>query len=163
MSMSDVEQFLTTSEAGVSFAIKAATFDDTEVTVEQRRKLKTLKQSLVMHAPQDAAKSAELANIGSELGSIYGKGLYTNKASKKLNVGDMTSIMAASRDYDELLKVWQGLRTMSPAMKTLFARQSVLANQGVQGLGYQNLDTMWRSNYDMAADDFAKELDQAFI
>ncbi len=148
------------TEAGVRFAIEAATFDDVKVSATQRRKLNTLKQSLVMPAPQDEAKSAELAKIGSELGGMYGKGTYTTKAGEKLSLGDMTAKMATSRDYDELLEMWQGWRTISPEMKPLFERQSQLGNEGAQGLGYKDLGTMWRSNYDMPADDFAKELDR---
>lgn len=148
------------TEAGVRFAMEAAKFDDVAVNDVQRRKLNTLKQSLVMPAPQDSAKSAELAKIGSELGAMYGKGKYTTKDGKTLSLGDMTATMATSRDYDELLEMWQGWRTISPEMKPLFERQSQLANEGANGLGYKDLGTMWRSNYDMPADDFAKELDR---
>jgi len=148
------------TEAGVRFAIEAAEFDQVEVTTEQRRKLNTLKQSLVMPAPQDTKKSAELAQIGSKLGGMYGKGTYTTKAGDTLNLGEMSSTMASSRDYDELLEMWTGWRTISPEMKPLFARQSELGNQGAQGLGYKDLGAMWRSNYDMPADDFANELDR---
>jgi peptidyl-dipeptidase A len=148
------------TEAGVRFAIEAAEFDQVEVTTEQRRKLNTLKQSLVMPAPQDTKKSAELAQIGSKLGGMYGKGTYTTKAGDTLNLGEMSSTMANSRDYDELLEMWTGWRTISPEMKPLFARQSELGNQGAQGLGYKDLGAMWRSNYDMPADDFANELDR---
>lgn len=148
------------TEAGVRFAMEAAKFDAVEVSADQRRKLNTLKQSLVMPAPQDPEKSAELAKIGSELGAMYGKGKYTTKDGKTLSLGDMTSTMASSRDYDELLEMWQGWRTISPDMKPLFARQTELGNEGAQGLGYSDLGAMWRSNYDMPADDFAKELDR---
>jgi len=148
------------TEAGVAFAMEAAKFDDAEVTADQRRKLNILKQSLVIPAPVDSAKSAELAKIGAELGGLYGKGTYTTKAGEKLSLGDMTATMATSRDYDELLELWQGWRTVSPEMKPLYSRQVELANEGAQGLGYQDLGKMWRSNYDMPADDFAKELDR---
>lgn len=148
------------TEAGVRFAMQAAEFDSVEVTPIQRRQLNILKQSLVLPAPQDSAKSAELAKIGAELGSIYGKGSYTTKEGKKLSLGDMTSIMATSRDYDELLEMWQGWREISPSMKPLYTRQAELANEGANGLGYKDLGAMWRSNYDMPADDFANELDR---
>ncbi|GLX79942.1 peptidase M2 [Thalassotalea insulae] len=148
------------TEAGVRFAMEAAKFDNIDVTADQRRKLNTLKQSLVMPAPQDPAKSAELAKIGSQLGGMYGKGKYTNKDGETLSLGDMTATIATSRDYDELLELWQGWRTISPEMKPLFTRQAELANEGAQGLGYKDLGAMWRSNYDMPADDFAKELDR---
>ena len=148
------------TEAGVRFAMAAAKFDDVKVSDEQRRKLNGLKQSLVMPAPQDSAKSAELAKIASELGGMYGKGTYTTKDGKTLSLGDMTSTMASSRDYDELLDMWQGWRTISPPMKSMFVRQAELGNEGAQNLGYSDLGAMWRSNYDMPADDFAKELDR---
>ncbi len=148
------------TEAGVRFAMEAAKFDNVQVSADQRRKLNSLKQSLVMPAPQDPEKSAELAKIGSQLGGMYGKGKYTTKTGETLSLGDMTAKMATSRDYDELLEMWQGWRTVSPEMKPLFARQAALANEGAQGLGYQDLGAMWRSNYDMPADDFAKELDR---
>ena len=148
------------TEAGVRFAMAAAKFDDVEVSADQRRKLNILKQSLVMPAPQDSAKSAELAKIGAELGSMYGKGSYTTKAGNTLSLGQMTAKMASSRDYNELLEMWQGWRTISPDMKPLYIRQAELGNEGAQGLGYKDLGAMWRSNYDMPADEFAKELDR---
>jgi peptidyl-dipeptidase A len=148
------------TEAGVAYAMEAAKFDDADVTVEQRRKLNYLKQSLVIPAPQDPAKSGELAKIGAQLGAMYGKGTYTTKAGEKLSLGDMSAKMATSRDYNELLELWQGWRTISPDMKPLYTRQAELANEGANGLGYKDLGAMWRSNYDMPADDFAKELDR---
>ncbi|GHF97711.1 M2 family metallopeptidase [Thalassotalea marina] len=148
------------TEAGVRFAMEAAKFDDVDVTADQRRKLNILKQSLVMPAPQDSEKSAKLAQIGSELNSMYGRGTYTTKDGEKLSLGQMSATMATSRDYDELLEMWQGWRTVSPDMKPLFIEQSSLANEGARGLGYKDLGAMWRSNYDMPADDFAKELDR---
>ena len=148
------------TEAGVRFAMQAAKFDSVNVNADQRRKLNILKQSLVMPAPQDSAKSAELAKIGAELNSMYGKGNYTAKSGETLSLGQMTATMATSRDYDELLEMWQGWRTISPDMKPLYTRQAALGNEGAQGLGYADLGAMWRSNYDMSADEFAKELDR---
>ncbi|WP_448211114.1 M2 family metallopeptidase [Colwellia sp. MEBiC06753] len=148
------------TEAGVRFAMAAAKFDNVEVTPEQRRKLNILKQALVIPAPQDEAKSAELAKLGADMGSIYGKGTYTTKNGETLSLVAMSAKMATSRDYDELLDLWQGWRTVSPAMKPLYERQAELGNEGAQGLGYKDLGAMWRSKYDMPADDFAKELDR---
>ena len=116
------------TEAGVAFAMEAAKFDSAEVTADQRRKLNILKQSLVIPAPQDPAKSSELSKIGADLGAMYGKGTYTTKAGEKLSLGDMTLKMATSQDYDELLELWQGWRTISPEMKPLYTRKVELAN-----------------------------------
>ncbi|MFT6917618.1 MAG: peptidyl-dipeptidase A [Cognaticolwellia sp.] len=54
-----------------------------------------------MPAPQDPAKSIELAKIGAELNSLYGKGNYTTKSGETLSLGEMTATMATSRNYDE--------------------------------------------------------------
>ncbi|NQY88793.1 MAG: M2 family metallopeptidase [Colwellia sp.] len=148
------------TEASVRFAMQAAEFDAIDVNPTQRRQLDFLKQSIVMPAPQDSEKSAELAKIGADLNSLYGKGSYTTKAGIKLSLGNMTSIMAESRDYNELLEMWQGWREISPPMKALYTRQAELANEGANDLGYNDLGAMWRSNYDMPADEFAKELDR---
>jgi peptidyl-dipeptidase A len=148
------------TEAGVRFAMQAAKFDNVNVNAVQRRQLTILKQSLVMPAPQDSNKSAELAKIGAKLGSLYGKGSYTSNAGEKLSLGEMTAIMATSRNYDELLEMWSGWREISPDMKPLYSRQAELVNEGAKGLGYADLGAMWRSNYDMPADDFAQELDR---
>ncbi|WNC73653.1 M2 family metallopeptidase [Thalassotalea psychrophila] len=148
------------SEAGVRFALQAAKFDNVEVSPEQRRKLNILKQALVLPAPQDSAKSAELAKIAADLGGMYGKGTYTNAKGEKQSLGQLSAVMAESRDYSELLEAWQGWRTISPEMKPLFVREVELANEGAQGLGYPDLGAMWRSNYDMPADEFANELDR---
>ena len=148
------------SEAGVRFALQAAKYDNVEVTSEQRRQLNILKQALVLPAPQDSEKSAELAKIAAELGGLYGKGSYTNSDGEKLSLGDLSKVMAESKDYDELLEAWQGWRTISPEMKPLFVREVELANEGARGLGYQDLGAMWRSNYDMTSDEFAVELDR---
>lgn len=148
------------TEAGVRFAMQAANFDAVEVNTDQRRKLNILKQSLVMPAPQDAKKSAELSKIGAELNSMYGKGKYKAESGETLSLGQMTATMATSRNYDELLEMWQGWRTISPDMKPLYIRQAELGNEGAQGLGYEDLGAMWRSNYDMSANEFATELDR---
>ncbi|WP_077338291.1 M2 family metallopeptidase [Pseudocolwellia agarivorans] len=149
-----------TTEASVQYAIEAAKFDNVDVSADQKRKLDMLKLGLVMPAPQDPEKSAKLAQLGSQLNGMYGKGTYTNKAGQTLDLGEMTTTMATSRDYDELLEIWEGWRTISPAMKPLYVKQAELGNEGANSLGYKDLGVMWRSKYDMPADDFAKELDR---
>ncbi|WP_076418399.1 M2 family metallopeptidase [Colwellia sp. UCD-KL20] len=149
-----------TTEASVQYAIEAAKFDNVDVSADQKRKLDMLKLGLVMPAPQDPEKSAKLAQLGSQLNGMYGKGTYTNKAGQTLDLGEMTTTMATSRDYDELLEIWEGWRTISPAMKPLYIKQAELGNEGANSLGYKDLGVMWRSKYDMPADDFAKELDR---
>jgi len=93
-------------------------------------------------------------------GGIYGKGKYCKEEGSCLSLGEMTAKMATSRDYNELLDLWQGWRQVSKPMRPLYEQQVVLTNEGAKELGYADTGAMWRSKYDMPADDFAKELDR---
>src|SRR5581483_4327287 len=69
-------------------------------------------------------------------------------------------IMAESRDPKQLLDVWTGWHAISKPMRKDFARYVDLANKGAKELGFQDNGAMWRSQYDMQPDEFAKELDR---
>ncbi|AIY65717.1 M2 family metallopeptidase [Pseudoalteromonas piratica] len=146
--------------AVVRLANEASKFDKLDLDEDSRRKLDKLKLALTLPAPQDPAKTAELSKIVAELGGLYGKGKYCKEDGKCLSLGDMTATMATSRDYDELLDIWTGWREVAKPMRPLYEQQVKLTNQGANELGYADTGAMWRSKYDMPADDFAKELDR---
>ncbi|ESP92255.1 M2 family metallopeptidase [Pseudoalteromonas luteoviolacea] len=143
----------------VALANEAAKFDDLELNYDNRRKLDKLKLNLTLPAPKDPQKTAELAKLSAELDGLYGKGKYC-KDGKCMSLGDMTAKMATSRNYEELLDIWQGWREVSKPMRPLYSDLVSLANEGANELGYADTGAMWRSKYDMPADDFAKELDR---
>ncbi|KZN38060.1 peptidyl-dipeptidase A [Pseudoalteromonas luteoviolacea CPMOR-2] len=143
----------------VALANEAAKFDDLELSYDNRRKLDKLKLNLTLPAPKDPAKTADLAKLSADLDGLYGKGKYC-KEGTCLSLGDMTAKMATSRDYEELLDIWQGWREVSKPMRPLYKDLVSLANEGANELGYADTGAMWRSKYDMPADDFAKELDR---
>lgn len=146
--------------AVVRLANEASKFDKLDLDEDSRRKLDKLKLALTLPAPQDPAKTAELSKIVAELGGLYGKGKYCKEDGKCLSLGDMTATMATSRDYNELLDIWTGWRDVAKPMRPLYEQQVKLTNQGANELGYADTGAMWRSKYDMPADDFAKELDR---
>jgi len=146
--------------AVVRLANEASKFDKLDLDEDSRRKLDKLKLALTLPAPQDPAKTAELSKLVAELGGLYGKGKYCKEDGKCLSLGDMTATMATSRDYDELLDIWTGWRDVAKPMRPLYEQQVKLTNQGANELGYADTGAMWRSKYDMPADDFAKELDR---
>ena len=150
-------------EANVRFAMDAANYDHITVNDDQRRTLNLLKQSIVLPSPLDPKKSKKLASISTKMNSIYGQGTYIDKLGTELSLGDMAKIMAESRDYDELVDIWQGWRQISVPMKPLYTQQVSLANEGALSLGYQDLGVMWRSNYDMPAQQFSAALDNQWL
>ncbi|NNF58033.1 MAG: M2 family metallopeptidase [Rhodothermaceae bacterium] len=148
--------------AAVGLATEAARFNGLDLDYDTARKLNALRTSLTMPAPNDAAKTAELSQISARMESTYGRGEYCPDGAdgECLSLPDMSQIMAQSRDADELLDVWTGWRTVSPAMRTDYQRFVDLMNEGARDLGFTDVGAMWRSNYDMDPDDFAAELDR---
>ena len=124
------------------------------------RKLNMIRTALVLPAPSDPAKAKELAQLSTELNSMYGKGKYCDRNNQCKSLGKLSEILATSRNPEELLEAWNGWRTISVDMKPKFARLVEIANEGARELGFPDLGTMWRSQYDMHPDDFAKELDR---
>ncbi|WP_028768824.1 M2 family metallopeptidase [Shewanella fidelis] len=144
----------------VELATQAAQYSDLALSEEEKRKLNMLRSSIVLPAPLDPAKNAELAGITSELNGLYGKGKYCFEDGRCLTQPELSAIMATSKNPDELLEVWQGWREIAKPMRPLFEREVVLANEGAKDLGYANLSELWRSNYDMKPDEFSTELDR---
>ncbi|HMB60323.1 MAG TPA: M2 family metallopeptidase [Xanthomonadales bacterium] len=147
----------------VELAAEAARYTGIEgLDAETERKLVKLRTSIVIPAPLDASKTAEQAEIGAKLKSLYGKGSYCNSEDECLALGELEEILAHSDDPAEMLEAWDGWHRIAVPMKGLYARQVELANEGAAELGFENLGAMWRSNYDMDADEFAAELDSTW-
>ena len=144
----------------VKLAMKAAEYDDAEVSADVRRQLDMLKGALTLPAPNDEAKAAELSTLASSLEAKYGSGKYCREDGTCFSLGDMVTEMANSRDEALLREFWEGWRTVSPPMRAEYARLVEIANEGSAGLGYTDTGALWRSKYDMPADDFAKEMDR---
>ncbi|HEY3443365.1 MAG TPA: M2 family metallopeptidase [Paludibaculum sp.] len=148
--------------AQVRYAKEAARFDKLTLPDDVRRKLLLLKLSLTLPAPADPNESAEVTRLAAGLEAAYGQGKYCpgGDQSKCLNIDEVTKIMASSRDPKQLLDVWNGWHTVAPPMKKDFTRLVELSNKGAKELGFADTGALWRSQYDMPPDDFAKELDR---
>jgi peptidyl-dipeptidase A len=144
------------ASAAVRFIGIAGLDRDTE------RKLQLLRTGITIPAPRDAAKNAEQADIGAKLKSLYGTGHYCRTENDCLALGDLEDILAHSRNPAELLEVWEGWHQTAMSMKSLYARQVELANEGARELGFDNLGSMWRSAYDMEPEAFAAEIDRVW-
>ncbi len=73
----------------------------------------------------------------------------------------LSKVLQKSRKPDELLAAWQGWHdNVGKAVRPLFTRYVELANAGARGVGFKNVAEMWRSGYDMPADQFEKEVDR---
>ena len=148
------------TEMAIRLAAGARNFNDANLSDELRRKIDLLRMGLTIPAPDDAEKTAELAKITSGLDATYGTGEYCREDGTCFNDRDLIRIMATSRNPDELLEAWAGWRTISPPMKDDYARMVEIANEGSLELGFADTGVLWRSGYDMPADDFTVEADR---
>ena len=148
------------TELGVELANEAARFNDVDADPETRRKLNLLRQGLVAPAPNRPGAASELAEIGTRMDSTYATGRF-DLNGEEMNLDDATALIAESRDPAVTAAVYNGWRTISAqGMATDYARMVEIINEGARELGYADAGAMWRSGYDMPADDFAAETDR---
>ncbi len=159
--------------ASMELAEKSTRFAGLPLPTDLARKMALLKSSQVLPAPSDPAKREELTQIAAELEGMYGRGKFCPSggsmggsgapgpgAADCLDIGQLSDILATSRDPKELERAWTGWHTISPPMRAKYQRFVELANEGAKELGYANLGELWRSKYDMPPDAFAAELDR---
>ncbi len=146
--------------AAVQYAKKAPRYDGLTLPADVRRKLEFLKLSLTVPAPGEPKKTAELSQITASLDADYGRGKYCPPGKECLNLEQLSDTIDESHDPKELLEAWSGWHSIAPPMKERFARYVELGNEGARELGYRDMGALWRSKYDMPADDFAKEVDR---
>lgn len=147
------------TELQVELANGAARFNDVEVPADVRRKLNLLRQSIVLPAPNRPGAAGELAEITTQLDSTYATGKFAYKG-EQITLDQASALLAESRDPAETKALYEGWRTISPAMADDYARMVEIANEGSRELGFADTGAMWRSGYDMDPDAFAAETDR---
>jgi peptidyl-dipeptidase A len=145
-------------------AIKeAARFKDVKgLDADSARMLHLLRIASPLPAPDEAPKRAELASIAARLEGLYGKGKYCGPDGKGAcrDLGELSDVMAKSRDYNALLDAWTGWHSIAPPMRPLYERLVQLSNEGAQGIGFPDAGALWRSGYDMPPEAFEKEAER---
>ncbi len=154
-------------------------FDGLELPPDAARKIKLLKLAVPLPAPSNPAEREEMTKIAVGMESQYGKfeycpeqpitatakpGRKSGEAKKKcLSLGDLETIMAESRNPEELKRAWAGWHKVSPQYRKDYVRFVDLANKGAREMGFKDVGAMWRSNYDMEPDQFAAEMERLWL
>lgn len=152
------------TEKSVQYALEAAKYQNVSgLSAETKRKLDILRGGLVLPAPTTPGAAKELSEIATRLNSSYGKGKGTLKG-QPINGSDIEAEMGTNRNPEELKEMWVSWHdNVGAPMKTDYVRMAEIANQGARELGFADLGAMWRSGYDMPADDFAKLTDKLWL
>lgn len=145
----------------VQAAIDAAKYKDVQgLGAVTTRKLDKLRGGIVLPAPTTEGASTELNTIATKLNSAYGKGKGMLNG-QEINGSDIEAAMGTNRNPDELTEMWESWHNnVGAPMKGDYARMVEIANEGAKELGFADVGAMWRSGYDMPADDFAKLTDK---
>src|SRR5215471_18690661 len=148
--------------AAAKYAKEAHRFDGLKLSPELARKRLLLELATGFPAPNDPKAQKELAQILSSLDGDYGKGQWCPDGDAKpcLDVNAVAHLMATSRNPEELKRAWVGWHTVGAPMRERYARMVQLGDEGARALGYPDVGALWRSNYDMPPDAFAKDMDR---
>ncbi|HEX9954770.1 MAG TPA: M2 family metallopeptidase [Allosphingosinicella sp.] len=149
------------TEMSVRLANEAARFANVPgLDYDTKRKLDTLRSTLVLPAPTTQGAAAELNTISTRLSSTYGKGRGTLNG-KEMTGNDLEEQMGTVRNPAQLQEMWTSWHSnVGRPMRPDYNRLIEIANQGAKELGYPDTGAMWRSRYDMAPDDFAAMTDR---
>ena len=134
-------------------------FKDLDLQGETARAMKLVQIGATMPSPSEDAKIAELAKLSTELEAMYGAGEWCpeDEDGKCYSLGELENIIDdPATSYDEKLRAWVGWRTVSPPMKEKYQRFVELMNEGAKELGFADTGALWRSGYDMPADEFTQ-------
>src|SRR5690606_19731692 len=154
------ERWLTTLNGWIEQANK---YEGQPMSADTKRAISLLKLMTAMPAPRDPAKLAELAGIATKMEGDYGAGTYCTGEGDAKNcrqLGDLEKVLASSRDYDKQLDAWQGWHSTAVPSRANYQRFVELVNEGARELGYSDAGQMWRSGYDMPAEEVGPETDR---
>jgi peptidyl-dipeptidase A len=146
--------------ATVKLVKEAQRFKDLSLPPDLARKFLLLRTSLTLATPADQKESSEVAQIASSMEGTYGRGKYCRAGGKCLDLEQLSEILRTSRDPKQLEDAWVGWQSIAKPIKQPYARYVELSNKGARELGFADTGAMWRSQYDMPPDEFAKEMDR---
>ncbi len=152
------------TEKSVKYALEAATFQSVVgLSAETKRKLDILRGGIVLPAPTTEGAATELNVIATKLDSAYGAGKGTLRG-QPINGSDIEAEMGSNRNPEELKEMWTSWHdNVGGPMGADYARMVAIANEGAKELGFKDTGAMWRSGYDMPADDFAALTDRLWM
>ena len=137
---------------------EAKVYEKQQLSPTTARAIELLKLGVAAPAPNDPVKRAELSAIASKMEGMYGAAKYCPQGPQSCkDQTQLTNVLAHSRNYDELTEAWSGWHSTAKPLRKDYVRFVELANEGAKELGFADLGAMWRSGYDMPADDFTKE------
>ncbi len=149
------------TEMAVRFALEAAKFDKVKgLSPDTRRQLDILRSRITSPAPTRDGAAGALSKLQTDMQTVYGTGKGTLKG-QPISGSDIEAAMGTNRNPDELKEMWASWHdNVGAPQRDEYQRAVGLLNEGARELGYKDVGSMWRSNYDMPPEEFAKLTDK---
>ncbi|ODP38344.1 M2 family metallopeptidase [Sphingomonas turrisvirgatae] len=152
------------TEMAVRFALEAAKYDKVKgLSPDTRRQLDILRSGITSPAPTRAGAAATLSKLQTDMQTVYGTGKGTLKG-QPINGSDIEAAMGTNRNPAELQEMWTSWHdNVGAPQRADYQRAAGLLNEGARELGFKDVGAMWRSNYDMSPEEFAKLTDKLWL
>lgn len=147
---------------------EARIYKDVPMSAATQKAYVNLTQGKTLLPPDTPEGRAELARLGTHMEGVYGAGKYckpeknteenTDENCRDLN--QLSDVLSASRDYNELLDAWTGWHSVARAYRADYQRFVELANTGARAYGFNDLAASWKSGYDMPAAEFEADVER---
>jgi len=149
------------TELAVKYALEAAKFDKVKgLSPDTKRQLDILRSAITSPAPTRDGAATALAKLQTEMQTVYGTGKGVLKG-EPISGSDIEAAMGTSRNPDELKEMWTSWHdNVGTPQRQDYQRSVGLLNEGARELGFKDVGAMWRSNYDMPPEEFAKLTDK---
>ncbi|GMU43838.1 MAG: M2 family metallopeptidase [Xanthomonadales bacterium] len=128
-----------------------------------RRALDTMLNGNTVLPPARAEEQAELTQLSTKLEAHYGSAKACTDPNKPETCRDLlalSKVLAESRDPAALRQAWVDWHDTASVQRTPFARLAELMNSGAREYGFKDTGELWRSGYDMSAQDLALETER---
>ena len=138
-------------------------FTKVEVDAPTRRSLDLLLSGRTVLPPSGAAAQAELTTLAARLEATYGSAKACADPAKPETCRDLielSRVLGESRDPAVLRQAWVDWHNTARVMRADFQRLAELMNAGAREYGFKDTGDLWRSGYDMSAQDFSLETER---
>ncbi len=147
------------TKLSVDFANETKKFEGLNLPSVLQRKINRIRGGIVIPAPSSDGAAEELSQINSRLSTTYSTGKIEFNGTT-VPQDETELLMRTLRDPETLKEVWGKWRENAKAMKSDYTRMVEISNEGARELGFNDTGHMWRSAYDMDADEFGIEVDR---
>jgi len=138
-------------------------FKNVDVDPSTRRSLTLLLAGRTVLPPSGSAAQAELTTLAAGLEAAYGSAKACQDPSKPETCRDLlelSRVLSESRDPVALRQAWVDWHNTARVMRADYQRFAELLNSGAKEYGFKDTGDLWRSGYDMSAEDFSLETER---